>query len=114
MRRCCPLDQVRDWPGEISSSMKRVLLISFYFPPRQAIGGVRPLGLKKYLTRFGWECVVITPKLGRESRLDPGVIETGYVDVLEQWKRKLRMDPRKSVHAQLSLPEAKQKNTQLP
>jgi Glycosyltransferase Family 4 len=72
------------------------------------------MGLRKYLTRFGWECVVITPKLGRESRMDPGVIETGYEDVLEQWKRKLRMDPKKSVHAQLSLPEAKQKNTQLP
>ena len=94
--------------------MKRVLLISFYFPPRQAIGAVRPMGLKKYLPRFGWECVVITPKLGRESRIDPDVIETGYVDVLEQWKRKLRLDPKQSLHAQLSLPEAKERNTRLP
>ena len=94
--------------------MKRVLLISFYFPPRQAIGAVRPTGLKKYLSRFGWECVVVTPKLGSAGRSMPNVIETGYVDVLEEWKRKLRFDPKQSVHAQLGLSETKKKNTEAP
>jgi hypothetical protein len=94
--------------------MKRVLLISFYFPPRQAIGAVRPTGLKNYLSQFGWEAIVVTPKLGSNVRSMPNVIETGYVDVLEEWKRKFRLDPKLSVHAQWRLSEANKPNTRKP
>ena len=43
--------------------MKRVLLITYYYPPRPGIGSLRPCGLAKYLPEFGWEAVVLTPRL---------------------------------------------------
>ena len=93
--------------------MKRVLLISFYFPPHQAIGSVRPAGLQKYLARMGWECFVLTPKLKSGKREDPHILETGYVDVFEQWKRRLRLNPEKTLHSQWKLQEATRANTTL-
>lgn len=39
--------------------MKRVLLISYYYPPMPAVGGLRARGLTKYLPEFGWEAVVL-------------------------------------------------------
>jgi hypothetical protein len=91
--------------------MKRVLLVSFYFPPNQAIGSVRPMGLRKYLPQTGWECFVLTPALKSGEREDVQVIETGYVDVFEAWKRRLRLNPAKTLHSQLKLPEATRANT---
>jgi glycosyltransferase involved in cell wall biosynthesis len=40
--------------------MKRVLLISYYFPPLGGSGVFRPLRLSKYLPRNGWEVTVLT------------------------------------------------------
>ena len=34
--------------------MRRVLLITFVYPPTEIIGAVRPAALAKYLPRFGW------------------------------------------------------------
>ena len=42
--------------------MRQVLLIAFAYPPVEIIGSVRPAALAKYLPRFGWEAVVLTPK----------------------------------------------------
>lgn len=72
--------------------MPRVLLITYFYPPLQRIGAVRPMGLKKYLPRFGWECMVLTPRLEGAHRNDPDVIETEYVDVIAEWKRRLGGD----------------------
>jgi glycosyltransferase involved in cell wall biosynthesis len=94
--------------------MRRLLLITYHYPPRPTIGSVRPRGLKKYLPRFGWECVVITPKLQGLNRSDPLVMETGYVDVVEEWKRRLRFNPEKSLHDQFNLPMSMRPNRFLP
>jgi glycosyltransferase involved in cell wall biosynthesis len=40
--------------------MKKVLLVSFFYPPIISPGGVRPFKLKKYLPEFGWHVVVLT------------------------------------------------------
>ena len=37
------------------SAMKRVLLISYFFPPISNGGVFRPLKMAKYLPRNGWE-----------------------------------------------------------
>jgi len=37
-----------------------VLLIAYYFPPDNAIGGARPFRFYKYLKRLGYECHVLT------------------------------------------------------
>ncbi len=42
--------------------MKRVLLISYVFPPTGGAGVQRALKLVKYLPAFGWEAVVVTPR----------------------------------------------------
>ena len=40
--------------------MKRVLIISYYWPPAGGISVIRPLKLAKYLGDFGWEPIVCT------------------------------------------------------
>ena len=40
--------------------MKRVLIISYYWPPAGGISTIRPLKLAKYIGEFGWEPVVCT------------------------------------------------------
>lgn len=40
--------------------MKRVLFVSFFFPPINAVGSVRAAKLAKYLPDYGWEPTVLT------------------------------------------------------
>jgi glycosyltransferase involved in cell wall biosynthesis len=44
--------------------MRRVLMLSYYFPPLGGIGSVRALKFAQYLPEFGWDPVVITPRKG--------------------------------------------------
>ena len=66
--------------------MRRILLIAFYYPPVEDVGSVRPAALAKYLPRFGWEPIVLTPRVQGAYRQSKLVIETEYRDVLEDWK----------------------------
>ena len=50
--------------------MRKVLLISYYYPPRPNIGGLRPHALAKHLPHYGWEAVVLTPGLPNVQRSD--------------------------------------------
>lgn len=40
--------------------MKRVLIVSYFFPPSQAIGALRVSKFAKYLADYGWEARVLT------------------------------------------------------
>ncbi len=93
--------------------MRRVLLISFRYPPSQTIGAVRPAALVKYLPQFGWQPVVLTPKAA-QPRLDPGVIETDYRDIVATWKSRLGLDGKLGVHEQLRLPISSKPRSDLP
>lgn len=42
--------------------MKRVLIISYYWPPAGGISVIRPLKLVKYLRQSGWDPIVVVPK----------------------------------------------------
>ncbi len=42
--------------------MKRVLIISYYWPPAGGISIIRPVKLAKYLRNYGWEPVICTAK----------------------------------------------------
>lgn len=86
--------------------MKRLLLISYFYPPRRDIGAVRPGGLAKFLPQFGWEPIILTPALPPGPRPPAQVIETGNQDVLDHWKSKLRLDPAQGLHEQLQLPQS--------
>lgn len=39
---------------------RRLLVISYHFPPDGSIGGLRWAGITKYLARFGWKVAVVT------------------------------------------------------
>src|SRR5881628_513222 len=43
-----------------TSLMRRVLLITYYFPPSAAVGALRPAKFAKYLPQLGWNPYVLT------------------------------------------------------
>ncbi len=51
--------------------MKKVLIISYYWPPAGGIGVHRCLKFTKYLRAFGWEPVVYAPENARYPYVDP-------------------------------------------
>lgn len=53
---------------EMVYRMKRVLIISYCFPPSQEIGGLRPYILAKFIKKYGYEPIVIT-KFDREDNI---------------------------------------------
>ncbi len=91
--------------------MRRVLLITYHFPPRPAIGPLRPMGLAKHLPRYGWEPIVLTPRLPDGPRPAARIIETDDYDVLGQWKSRFGLDPAVDIHRQLNLSRAKMPNS---
>lgn len=62
-----------------SGSMKKVLIITYYWPPSGGAGVQRWLKFVKYLREFGWEPVVYTP----ENPEPPDFDETLLADVPE-------------------------------
>ena len=50
--------------------MKRVLIITYYWPPAGGIGVLRCLKFAKYLRDFGWEPVIYTAKNAQYPYLD--------------------------------------------
>lgn len=57
--------------------MKRVLIISYYWPPCGGIGVLRCLKIAKYLREFGWEPVIFTA----ENADYPSHDETNFKDI---------------------------------
>ncbi len=51
--------------------MKKVLIISYYWPPCGGIGVLRCLKIAKYLREFGWEPIVFTAENAHYPTLDP-------------------------------------------
>ena len=52
---------------------RRLLVITYHFPPDGAIGGQRWAGLSKYLARLGWEVHVVTAAAASEEPATTGV-----------------------------------------
>lgn len=48
---------------------RRLLVITYYFSPDGPVGGLRWLGITKYLARLGWKISVVTavPPIGRDA-----------------------------------------------
>jgi hypothetical protein len=77
--------------------LKNVLIITYYFPPTDAIGGVRPHGLAKYLPNTGWNPIILTPLINSEQKYQFTVIVTNNEDVVEKWKKRFKLDPKKTL-----------------
>lgn len=83
--------------------MKRVLVIAYYFPPRPSIASLRLGGLAKYLPRFGWEPVIVTPRFPGRAGWSTPLVETGDRDILAELKRRLGFRGETGLQAQLGL-----------
>lgn len=69
--------------------MKKVLIISYFFPPRPNIGSQRPYRLAKYFPKFGWEPTILTANLPGKSPEGRKIIETDYKDISSSIKSKI-------------------------
>ncbi|UCG11656.1 MAG: glycosyltransferase [Deltaproteobacteria bacterium] len=49
--------------------MKKVLIITYYYPPMQAAGSYRLVSFAKYLPKYGFDSVIIAPALNRRTWL---------------------------------------------
>jgi glycosyltransferase involved in cell wall biosynthesis len=72
-----------------------------------SIGGMRPFGLAKYLSSFGWNPIILTPMLPGDPDPKLCIIQTPYNDVVGQWKKRFGMNPKKSLNAQLHISRKK-------
>ncbi len=54
--------------------MKRVLIVTYYWPPTGGSGVQRWVKFTKYLSRFGWECVVYTPENPEQLARDESLL----------------------------------------
>jgi hypothetical protein len=81
---------------------KRVLIISYYWPPAGGIGVHRCLKFAKYLRDFGWEPVVYAPKNADYPHLDhsnqrhvPNDLEVIYGNIIEPFSLFKKLSGRK-------------------
>jgi glycosyltransferase involved in cell wall biosynthesis len=80
----------------MSEREKRVLIVSFYFPPMNAIGAVRISKFAKYLPQFGWQPLILTAddKKVKTSELsieikEANVFRTPYFTIDTYFQQKL-------------------------
>lgn len=91
--------------------MKKVLIISYYFPPDPTIGGLRIKGLARYLPEFGWEPIILTKNAVDNSTEKCHIIKTKYCsyDILESVVRKCGFSSQEKVRASFGLSSKKNK-----
>lgn len=84
--------------------IKKVLIITYYFPPRPGVASLRLKGLAKYLPEFGWEPVILTADLPGVPDQRFKVIETNYPGaVTAKLKKKLGLHPDKKFQEQIKI-----------
>jgi glycosyltransferase involved in cell wall biosynthesis len=87
-------------PSEMES--RRVLYVSYWVPPRNAIGTVRTTHLLKHLRKFGWEITVVTARLpaNRHAVHDATCVETRYWELKTIAKRAFGISRKTSADVQ--------------
>jgi len=86
---------------------RRVLIITYYFPPRPGVASIRLRGLAKFLPEFGWDPVILTARLPQPHSPQFRVIETPYPgNATHLLKRKLGLSPERGLQEQLGVPLA--------
>lgn len=83
--------------------MKKVLIISYKFPPNPDVGGLRIQGLAKYLSEFGWEPIILTTTLPGNPNAQFRVIQTSCHDVIGSWKKRFGLKPEEGVKKQYGI-----------
>lgn len=86
---------------------RKVLIVTYHFPPRLSVGSLRMRGLAKYLPNFGWEPIILTATLPGKPDQRFRVIETfcpDPKDVIASLKKRCGLKPAKELHKQLRIP----------
>lgn len=96
---------------DLGDTMRKVLIITFFFPPHPEVGGLRIQGLAKYLPEFGWEPIILAPKLPGKPDKRFKVIQTPYHDIISSWKKRFGFRADKTVKEQLGVRSKKNKRT---
>jgi len=65
--------------------MKKVLIIGNFWPYRD--GSKRIIGFAKFLPKFGWEPIILTPPLNKRPNQSFRFIETDYLGILNYWTK---------------------------
>lgn len=100
----------------MNNGNKKVLFVSYYYPPIAGIGSLRTLKFAKYLPEHGWSPVILTPNEGshvffcdaHEGELpDVEVVRTGYFDVPRQLKSFFGLKPTVPVSQQAKVFDGK-------
>lgn len=81
--------------------MRRVLIVTFFFPPHPAVASQRLKGLAKFLPEFGWEPVVLTPPLPGTPDGSARVVQSAYTHTVGSLKKGVGLDAGKGVQEQL-------------
>lgn len=55
--------------------MRRVLMVSYFFPPAGNVGVHRTLRFLKWLPEFGWHPIVLTPRNAKVPNHEPSLLE---------------------------------------
>lgn len=61
--------------------MKKVLIITYYWPPSGGSGVQRWLKFAKYLPQYGWEPVIYTPENPEANAVDPALLKDVRPDI---------------------------------
>lgn len=72
-----------------------MLIITYHFPPRPTIGGLRLKALAKYLPDYGWDALILTPTYDTKSPDSPTfctITRTRYKDVSEDLAKLLKVN----------------------
>lgn len=59
--------------------MKKILIITYYCPPRKGVGSIRIKGLIDNLNELGWEYIVLTPQIVESKVFKKEIIETDMI-----------------------------------
>ena len=70
--------------------MRRVLLITYHFPPSTAVGAVRPEKFARYLPDFGWEPAILTVKVKYCNARETSSVEEHWARAMIVRTRMLR------------------------
>ena len=83
---------------------KKVLVITFSFPPKHSMASVRMAGLAKYLPQHGWDPTFLTVDLPGEPEDGYRVIQVPHPgDISERVKGLLGLNPKEGMQIQLGL-----------
>lgn len=78
---------------KLNNQVKKVLFITYHFPPRAGVGSIRPRGVAKYLPRNGYDVIILTVPLPGVAPLEFRVVETDFRHSFTTWvKKKIARD----------------------